>query len=61
MWRLPFKARVAPSRADLPPWTGERCRDCGYPIHDNDDAYICIECHGRNRRHTGAPAIDRED
>jgi hypothetical protein len=61
MWRLRFKPRIASPRADLPPWTGARCIDCGYPVEDNDDAYLCMECGGRNRRHAGAPAIDCED
>lgn len=26
------------------------CADCRKPIEDNDDAGVCIECGGRNRR-----------
>lgn len=26
------------------------CRQCVYPIHQNDDAGVCIECGGRNTR-----------
>lgn len=27
-----------------------RCHDCKHPIHDDDDARVCINCGGRNRR-----------
>lgn len=30
-----------------PQW---KCHDCDYPIRDNDDAHLCIDCGGRNFR-----------
>ncbi len=42
----PTVIRFPPSARFNPP----KCFDCGCEVHDNDDAHVCIECGGCNRR-----------
>lgn len=40
-----FKKIVHPVK-----FSNSKCFDCRKPIHDDDDAMVCIQCGGMNRR-----------